>query len=157
MREFTNIYLILNYRRIRTHSYHKHTNVLTASVLHILFHVCFGLLDWWNEERCVLPGGDAVPGGAGVEVLSWSFQDGAVSSELIENYAGVNSSCADAGVLKHFHSQSHYHFLKSDFNHIHFKDVSHTWLLFTNRNQRDIWHFCSCSTADGINIIYMIR
>lgn len=55
------------------------------------------------RKRYVLPGGDAIPGGARVEALSWSFQDGAVSSEFVENHTGVNGSCADCGVLQHFH------------------------------------------------------
>lgn len=48
----------------------------------------------------ILLGGDAVPGGAGVEVLPRSFKNGAVSSDLIEDHACVNRGRADRRVLQ---------------------------------------------------------
>lgn len=58
------------------------------------------------RKGCILPGGDAVPGGAAVEVLPGSFEDGAVSSDLVEDHTGVDGSCADGRVLQANSSQS---------------------------------------------------
>lgn len=46
-----------------------------------------------------LSGGDAIFGGAGIEVLSCSFQQGAVSSDLIQYHSSVDGSCTDVWVL----------------------------------------------------------
>lgn len=42
-----------------------------------------------------LSGGDSVPGGTGVKVLSSSFQDRAVSSVVIEDHSCMDGSCTD--------------------------------------------------------------
>lgn len=50
-------------------------------------------------KACVLPGGDAIPGGATVEVLSGSFEDGAVSTHLTEDHTSVDRGGTDGRVL----------------------------------------------------------
>lgn len=88
---------------------------------------------------CVLPGGDAVPGGAGVEVLSCGLQDGAVSSELVENHTGVNGGRADRGVLQRNGSRSSHRqsagTRSQSYTHS-LKFASHQ--IFTNRNQQEV-------------------
>lgn len=49
----------------------------------------------------VLFGGDAVPGGGGVEGLARGLQEGAVSSVIIQDHARVDGCRTDGRVLQH--------------------------------------------------------
>lgn len=53
-----------------------------------------------HGSRNLLAGSDAVPGGAGVELLPRSLQQRAVSARLIQNRPGVDGSRAEVGVLQ---------------------------------------------------------
>lgn len=50
--------------------------------------------------RHSLPGCDAVLGGTTVEVLAWFFQHSTVSSDIIQDYSCMDTSCTDVGVLR---------------------------------------------------------
>lgn len=54
-----------------------------------------------ENGRDLLSGDDAVLSGSAVEVLTVSFEQSTVSSNVIQNHSGVDRSRTDVGVLNH--------------------------------------------------------
>ena len=52
-----------------------------------------------SNIRYILSGGDAIAGGAGVEVLSRELQQGGVSAHVVHHHARVDGRRTDVGVL----------------------------------------------------------